>query len=283
MVMTHIDVRYLAVTLKIRTHGRRIVRRSHVNVDIFDRSHHGHVLSLDTMEILDTFIHLYSFIYTDTLWNTLVYFGTFNIMDNKNDSSDQTLNHVDGSNETIHLLMTVIVMDDSSENETDEEEEVEKNEKKEEEAEDQDQDKQKQRKHISAPVLNVQQVTPNRAERAHEHRTDAVTFLKPASTLTPAPIPSDLFPPPQLPDVENELQIATQIDIILANTSPMLDHIPISLSPPTSPLPELDLTIDIMECFQNTDTVEALEERLLKELPDLTDSDLESMLSVLSF
>ena len=206
-------------------------------------------------------------------------------MDNKNDSSDQTLNHVDGSNETIHLLMTVIVMDDSSENETEEEEEVEKNEKKEEEAEDQDQeqDKQKQRKHISAPVLNVQQVTPNRAERAHEHRTDAVTFLKPASTLTPAPIPSDLFPPPQLPDVENELQIATQIDIILANTSPMLDHIPISLSPPTSPLPELDLTIDIMECFQNTDTVEALEERLLKELPDLTDSDLESMLSVLSF
>ena len=66
MVMTHIDVRYLAVTLKIRTHGRRIVRRSHVNVDIYDRSHHGHVLSLDTMENSYTFILLYTFFYTDS-------------------------------------------------------------------------------------------------------------------------------------------------------------------------------------------------------------------------
>ena len=73
MVMTHTDVRYLAVTLKIRTHGRRIVRRSHVNVDIFDRSHHAHVLSLDTMEILNTFIPLYSFIYTDTYRNSTVH------------------------------------------------------------------------------------------------------------------------------------------------------------------------------------------------------------------
>ena len=63
MALIHIDVRYLAVTLKIRTHGRRIVRRSHVNVDIYDRSHHAHVLSLDTMEILDTFILLYTFIH----------------------------------------------------------------------------------------------------------------------------------------------------------------------------------------------------------------------------
>ena len=85
------------------------------------------------MEILDTFIHLYSFIYTDTLWNTLVYFGTFNIMDNKNH------NHVDGSNEKIHFPMTVIVVDDSSV--TEEEDEVNKNENKEKEAEAQDKQK----------------------------------------------------------------------------------------------------------------------------------------------
>ena len=128
--------------------------------------------------------------------------------------------------------------------------------------------------------MNVE-LTPSRADRAHDHRTDSVTSLKPAATLAPAPIPSDLFPPPQLPNVESGLQFETEINIILATTSPVLEPIPISLSPPTSPLPELDFTIDIVECFENTDTVEALEERLLQELPDLTDSDLESMMSVL--
>ena len=209
-------------------------------------------------------------------------------MDNKNNSSDQTLNHVDDSNEKIHYPMKVTVMDDSSETETEEEEKVKKNEKKEEE-----QDKQKQRKHISAPVLNVQQVTPTRANRAHEHHTDAVTSLTPAATLTPKPIPSDMFPPPQLPKVQSNLQLETELNMVLATTSPVISPLLITISRPTSPLPELDLTINFVECFNsderppatsaedettNFDTIEAMEALFIIELPDFTDADVEAIL-----
>ena len=208
---------------------------------------------------------------------------------NTTNNNDNNNNHVDGSNEKIHFPMTVIVVDDSSE--TEEEEEVKKNENKEKEAE--AQDTQKPRNHVSAPVLNVLQVTPTRADRAHEHHTDAVTSLQPAATLTPKPIPSDMFPPPQLPKVQSNLQLETELNMILATTSPVIPPLLITISRPTSPLPEHDLTINFVECINsderppatsaedettNTDTIEAMEALLIIELPDFTDADVEAIL-----
>ena len=188
------------------------------------------------MEILDTFILLYTFIYTDTQTATVLYF--FNIMDNTNDNSKNNTERVevdvDGNKQVFYFPSnptSAVVIDESSETETEEEEK---------EAE---QDHNKQRKQISEP-------TPARADRAHDYRAHSVTSLKPAATMTPALKPSDLFPAPQLPAMSSKLQLEIEINIALETTSPVLESVEVYLSPQTSPLPVLDLTMDIWDVWR---------------------------------
>ena len=65
--------------------------------------------------------------------------------------------------------------------------------------------------------------------------------------MTPEPIPSDLFPPLELPKVSSKLQLQIELNNALASTSPVLAPVPINFSPPTSPLPWLDFTLDIVD------------------------------------
>ena len=124
------------------------------------------------------------------------------------------------------------------------EEEPEEAKEKEEEAEDRKQEggKRKQETRISAPVFEA---TPVRALRSTNNRLNSHTLLQPAPTTTPASIPSQLFPPPQLQRVDIELQLVTEVQIAICTPTP--EPVPITLSPPTSPLPELDFSF-LIKC-----------------------------------
>ena len=239
-----------------------------------------------TVRTMDTFYRLtpwksWILLYTWTLLFTLTHTATvlyfFKNMENTNDNNKNSTEDnnntervevdVDGNKKVFYFPSnptSAVVIDESSETETEEEEK---------EAE---QDHNKQRKQISEP-------TPARADRAHDYRAHSVTSLKPAATMTPALKPSDLFPAPQLPAMNSKLQLEIEINIALETTSPVLESVEVYLSPQTSPLPVLDLTMDIMGCLETEATrnisAEALEACFLDELPDFTDSDIESMMS----
>ena len=115
-------------------------------------------------------------------------------------------------------------------------EEQEEEEAKEEEEEEQDQ----KRRRIGGPV-------PVRLQKSTDNRSVEHTPLQPAPTLTPAPIPSDLFPPPELAMVNSESGLEIELTNALAttSTSPVLEPVPTPMSPPTSPLPDTLFTMDI--------------------------------------
>ena len=177
--------------------------------------------------------------------------------------------------ETFHFPVTTpIVIAESSDTEAEEEvEKQEENDKKKEKEVEVGEDKEEPK---VRRVFDVCEPTPQRISRSNPTRSNVPT-LQPAPTTTPSPVPSDMFPPPQIPTVQEELQLITDLHEILA--TPAL--IPIALSCPSSPLPEIDFTMDIIEFFE-TETaqnlaVQALEAILLQELPDLTVSDVESI------
>ena len=117
-----------------------------------------------------------------------------------------------------------------------------KAEEKEEAKEEEQEENKKKRTRITAPLFQLEP-TPIRTDRSTNHRSLSHSLLQPAPTTTPAPIPSELFPPAELPKVDMDLQIMTDVENVLATPAPMS----IELTCPRSPLPELDLTFDIMQ------------------------------------
>ena len=108
------------------------------------------------------------------------------------------------------------------------------------EAEEEDKDRKRRRD------FNVNEPTPTCALRSKNMQSIQET-LQPAPSLTPAPIPSDLFPPLELPAVNTKLQLEIEMTDALVKTSPMLPPVPTTLSPPPSPLSDLDLTMDMAD------------------------------------
>jgi len=165
-----------------------------------------------------------------------------------------------------------IVIEDSSDTESEKEEEEQQLEKKDEEKEKEDEkaeaeeereeeaeaekeeeadDKEAEKEEEEPKETNkrrrdfmVNEPTPQRALRSNNIQS-ICEALQPAPTLTPEPTPSDLFPPLQLPAINSKLQMEIEMADALVKTSPMLAPVPTPLSPPTSPLPDLDLTMDI--------------------------------------
>ena len=117
-----------------------------------------------------------------------------------------------------------------------------KAEEKEEAKEEEQEENKKKRTRITAPLFQLEP-TPIRTDRSTNHRSLSHSLLQPAPTTTPAPIPSELFPPAELPKMDMDLQIMTDVENVLATPAPMS----IELTCPRSPLPELDLTFDIMQ------------------------------------
>ena len=120
-----------------------------------------------------------------------------------------------------------------------------KAEEKEEAKEEEQEENKKKRTRITAPLFQLEP-TPIRTDRSTNHRSLSHSLLQPAPTTTPAPIPSELFPPAELPKVDMDLQIMTDVENVLATPAPMS----IELTCPRSPLPELDLTFDIMQSLE---------------------------------
>ena len=225
------------------------------------------------------------FLYPCILLFTLTHFGIQGAMETTNSSNNnidlvntEEVNILDENGlvtETFHFPVTTpIVIAESSDTEAEEEvEKQEENDKKKEKEVEVGEDKEEPK---VRRVFDVCEPTPQRMSRSNPTRSNVPT-LQPAPTTTPSPVPSDMFPPPQIPTVQEELQLITDLHEILA--TPAL--IPIALSCPSSPLPKIDFTMDIIECFETETTqnlaVEALEAIFLQELPDFTVSDVESI------
>ena len=120
-----------------------------------------------------------------------------------------------------------------------------KAEEKEEAKEEEQEENKKKRTRITAPLFQLEP-TPIRTDWSTNHRSLSHSLLQPAPTTPPAPIPSELFPPAELPKVDMDLQIMTDVENVLATPAPMS----IELTCPRSPLPELDLTFDIMQSLE---------------------------------
>ena len=134
------------------------------------------------------------------------------------------------------------------EKQEEEEEETEKSKEAQEyvesEAEKQQEEEKETKKRRRDFIVN--EPTPERASRSNRFLSNNEQ-IQPAPTMTPAPIPSDLFPPPKLSTVNSESVMQIELTNALATTSssPVLQPVPTPLSPPTSPLPVLDFTMDI--------------------------------------
>ena len=61
----------------------------------------------------------------------------------------------------------------------------------------------------------IGEAAPARAIRASEHHALSNFVLQSAPTMTPEPIPSQLFPPPQVQKVDIELQLVSDLQVAI--------------------------------------------------------------------
>ena len=159
--------------------------------------------------------------------------------------------------ETFHfpVIPRVIVVEDLSDTETEKEQEKEGVEGEEGEnvastqAEVEKAEEAKAKEEAEAVkrrVFIVSEPTPARSRSPIDSNSN-FSRLQPTPTMTPAPIPSDLFPLLELPKVSSKLQLEIELNNAMASTSPVLAPVLINLSPPTSPLPLLDFSLDIVD------------------------------------
>ena len=173
--------------------------------------------------------------------------------------------------ETFHfpVIPRVIVVEDLSDTET--EKEQEKEEVEEEQAREEEEDEEnvastqaevekaeeakeaqyekkakEEAEAVKQRVFIVSEPTPARSRSPIDSNSN-FSRLQPTPTMTPAPIPSDLFPLLELPKVSSKLQLEIELNNAMASTSPVLAPVLINLSPPTSPLPLLDFSLDIVD------------------------------------
>ena len=97
----------------------------------------------------------------------------------------------------------------------------------------------KRRTEITSPAWDVVP-TPKRLAKRNDGQSVTVD-LKPAPSLTPAPLPSDLFPQSQLPELNIKMQLLTDVDVAM-NTPAQAT---VLLSSPPSPLPDFQADLDI--------------------------------------
>ena len=156
--------------------------------------------------------------------------------------------------ETFHfpIIPRVIVVEDLSDTETEKEQEKEGVEGEnvastQAEVEKAEEAKAKEEAEaVKRRVFIVGEPTPARSRSPIDSNSN-FSRLQPTPTMTPAPIPSDLFPLLELPKVSSKLQLEIELNNAMASTSPVLAPVLINLSPPTSPLPLLDFSLDIVD------------------------------------
>ena len=186
--------------MNIHTHGRRIVHRSHVNVDI------------SSFDIIEPFDHLYcgNFEHIETMlcfWNNSVLcFVTMETPNNSNNNNTVDLTTMeevsifneDGSKETFHFAVSprVVVIEDSSEAEV-----------KAEEEEEEELTKEKKRRRD----FHVDEPTPQRTTRSDIKQSELAS-LQPVPSVTEEPLQS--FSIEELEErLRDELPDLTEADI----------------------------------------------------------------------